>query len=142
MFSLFMAAHVSFSSFYIRQSHTNNKCLLAQYSDYCLPVIFQLIPFVLIFVGIFFNRVWYSFGYPVYTTLQRCLLLDTWLLSRSVTRSLRKLLAGLLLLLVPLFLLFLTTCSLHYFGVMNIAPCAPVTGVYYVTKQVCTIFTP
>ncbi|XP_067927798.1 SUN domain-containing protein 2-like isoform X2 [Watersipora subatra] len=91
--------------------------------------------FIYGFIRILISRIWYNFGHPVYATLQRYLLLDSWLLSRAFVRQLRGLLAGLLLLLLPLTLLFGGVCSLHAMGFLNVQMCAPITNVYYVNKQ-------
>lgn len=87
--------------------------------------------------GIFMNRVWYSFGHPVYATLQRYLLLDTWILSQAATRKCRGLFLGLLFLLLPILLLLGAACSIHALGFVNVQSCGPLTGVYYVSKPVC-----
>ena len=72
----------------------------------------------------------------MYATLQRYLLLDTWVLSQAASRKCRGLLLGLLFLLLPILLLLGATCSLHAMGFVNVQSCGPLTGVYYVSKQV------
>ena len=101
-----------------------------------VPLNILILLYSLFLTGIFINRVWYSFGHPVYATLQRYLLLDTWILSRAASWRCRGLLLGLLFLLLPILLLLGATCSLHAMGFVNVQSCGPLTGVYYVSKQV------
>lgn len=82
------------------------------------------------------NRMWQGFGYPIYATLQRYLLLDSWLLSRSCVRKLAGLLLGLLFILLPFVLLAGGACGIHAIGLANLGPCAKITGIYYVDKHV------
>ncbi|KAF6018596.1 sun1 [Bugula neritina] len=102
------------------------------------PVTAKLVGCVLFIYGctrILLHRMWHNFGLPIYATLQRYLLLDTWILSRRFISTLRSLILALLLLLIPLVLLSGSACGLHYMGWLNISPCAKVTGVYYVSKR-------
>mgnify|MGYP001796059789 FL=1 len=101
-----------------------------------VPLNILILLYSIFLTGIFINRVWYSFGHPVYATLQRYLLLDTWILSRAASRKCRGLLLGLLFLLLPILLLLGATCGLHAMGFVNVQSCGPLTGVYYVSKQV------
>ena len=89
-----------------------------------------------IYTGILFSRIWYNFGHPIYSTLQRYLLVDSWLLSRSCIRQFRALILGLLFLFIPLLLLAGCICSIHALGFVNVPVCAPLTNVYYITKRV------
>jgi len=82
------------------------------------------------------SKTCWAVGLPVYTTLQKYLLCETWLLSRSTFGAVRQLLIPLLLLLVPFAVLFATTCGLHTLGYMNVQLCAKATGVYNIDTVV------